>query len=255
MSMSGSPIVDAFGNVIEACVIIRDVTDEVNARLRLFEQQHLLESSQAAGRIGSWAVDRLTGRMDWSAEHTGCSSAIRPSARPRSSSCSSWSTRTTARRSAARSTRRRFHFEARFIADPEDVRICASAASTCRGWRGARSPAGNHAGRNRGARRAGRPAARRGTAAARLRRGVDRDGDPRHGRSPAAGQHRAVRDLRTDPRRAAKRHFQDLTHPEDLGDDVPMMEAAASGAQKNHVREKRYIHADGHTIWTEVASH
>ena len=69
MSMSGSPIVDAFGNVVEACLIIRDVTEEVNARLRLAEQQHLFESSQAAGHLGSWAVDRMTGRMEWSAEH------------------------------------------------------------------------------------------------------------------------------------------------------------------------------------------
>ena len=48
-------------------------------------------------------------------------------------------------------------------------------------------------------------------------------------------------------------HFQDLTHPDDLGDDVPVMELLLSGAQKHHTREKRYIHADGHTIWAEVA--
>ena len=47
--------------------------------------------------------------------------------------------------------------------------------------------------------------------------------------------------------------FQEFTHPEELGDDVPVMEALLSGGQKHHVREKRYIHADGHTIWAEVA--
>ena len=48
------------------------------------------------------------------------------------------------------------------------------------------------------------------------------------------------------------RTFQELTHPEDRGDDAPVMEALLSGLQKHHVREKRYVHADGHTIWAEV---
>ena len=48
-------------------------------------------------------------------------------------------------------------------------------------------------------------------------------------------------------------NFHEFTHPEDLGDDVPVIEALLSGAQKHHVREKRYVHADGHTIWAEVA--
>ncbi len=47
--------------------------------------------------------------------------------------------------------------------------------------------------------------------------------------------------------------FREFTHPEDLGDDVPVIEVLLLGAQKHHVREKRYIHADGHTIWAEVA--
>ena len=69
VSMSGSPIADAFGNVIEACVIARDVTQAVLSNQRLADQQTLLESSQAAGHIGSWSIDRESGRIDWSAEH------------------------------------------------------------------------------------------------------------------------------------------------------------------------------------------
>ena len=47
--------------------------------------------------------------------------------------------------------------------------------------------------------------------------------------------------------------LQDVTHPDDQGDDRPVTALLSSGAQKDHVREKRYIHADGHTIWAEVA--
>jgi diguanylate cyclase (GGDEF)-like protein/PAS domain S-box-containing protein len=49
------------------------------------------------------------------------------------------------------------------------------------------------------------------------------------------------------------RTLQDVTHPDDRGDDMPVIELLRSGAQTSHVREKRYIHADGHTIWAEVA--
>src|SRR6202012_5725834 len=66
---SGSPIVAAFGNVIQFSLIIRDVSNEVRARQRLAEQQLLLESSQAAGRIGSWSGDRLNGRLERAAQH------------------------------------------------------------------------------------------------------------------------------------------------------------------------------------------
>jgi diguanylate cyclase (GGDEF)-like protein/PAS domain S-box-containing protein len=47
--------------------------------------------------------------------------------------------------------------------------------------------------------------------------------------------------------------FQALTHPDDVGDDQPVMLLLESRTLKHHVREKRYVHADGHTIWAEVA--
>ncbi len=124
MSMSGSPIADAFGNVIEACLIIRDVTDQVNARLRLVEQQHLLENSQAAGRIGSWAVDRLTGRIDWSAEHYRLlkrNPSLPPATLDELLELVHPDDHELVRSSFLGEAR--FTFEARFIADPEDVRI------------------------------------------------------------------------------------------------------------------------------------
>jgi diguanylate cyclase (GGDEF)-like protein/PAS domain S-box-containing protein len=47
--------------------------------------------------------------------------------------------------------------------------------------------------------------------------------------------------------------IDDLAHPEDHGDSFLVREKLLSRTEKHHVREKRYIHADGHTIWAEVA--
>jgi diguanylate cyclase (GGDEF)-like protein/PAS domain S-box-containing protein len=255
MSMSGSPIVDSMGDVVEACMIIRDVTEEVTSRLRLEEQQHLFESSQAAGQIGSWAADRMTGRMDWSIEqfrmlkrdptlgpatvgellamvHPGDRQHVRDALNGDES----------------------FDFEGRLIADPQDVRILRV--------RGEYIP-----------REGGRPGRLLGITQ-----------DVTEERAEQAARYRAeeqlersfdealigmsITDLRGLPSRVNNtlceifgrtradmlaHTFQDLTHPEDRGDDVPMLEALLSGQQKHYVREKRYVHADGHTIWAEVA--
>src|SRR5579863_3146691 len=124
MSMSGSPIVDAMGDVVEACLIIRDVTEEVTAGLRLAEQQHLLESSQAAGRLGSWAVDRMTGRMEWSTEHYRLlkrDPTLGPATVEELIAMVHPDDQELVR--ASLNQQEGFSFEARLIVDPEDVRI------------------------------------------------------------------------------------------------------------------------------------
>lgn len=254
MSMGGSPIVDVFGDVLEACVIIRDVTEEVNARLRVVEQQHLLESSQAAGRIGSWAVDHLTGRMDWSAEQYRLVQRD-PSLGPATIEELLQLVHPDDRESAlsALSRSENFTFEARLVADPEDVRILRV--------RGEYIPRDDgEPGRLLGItqdvtdERAEQDARQR--AEEQLRRSFDEaligmsitelDGRPLRVNNALCEIFGLTRvELLT-------RTFQDLTHPDDRGDDVPMLEALLERGQKHYVREKRYIHADGHTIWAEV---
>jgi diguanylate cyclase (GGDEF)-like protein/PAS domain S-box-containing protein len=55
------------------------------------------------------------------------------------------------------------------------------------------------------------------------------------------------------PKELTGRRLDDMAHPEDRGDSETVKEVLLAGAQKHHVREKRYTHADGHTIWAEVA--
>jgi diguanylate cyclase (GGDEF)-like protein/PAS domain S-box-containing protein len=254
MSMAGSPIVDVFGDVLEACMIIRDITEEVNARLRVVEQQHLLESSQAAGRIGSWAVDHLTGRMDWSAEQYRLlrrDPSLGPATLDELLCLVHPDDRETARTSFSRSES--FSFEARLIADPQDVRILRV--------RGEHIPREDgEPGRLLGItqdvteERAEQDARMR--AEEQLRRSFDEgligmsitelDGRPLRVNNALCEIFGLTRvELLT-------RSFQELTHPDDRGDDVPMLEALLERGQKNYVREKRYVHADGHTIWAEV---
>ncbi|MGH2862809.1 MAG: sensor domain-containing diguanylate cyclase [Solirubrobacteraceae bacterium] len=255
MSVAGSPIVDAFGDVLEACLIIRDVTEEVNARLRVLEQQHLLESSQAAGHIGSWAVDHLTGRMDWSAEHFRLlkrDPALGPATIEELLDAVHPDDRELVQSSFTRTAS--FSFEARLVADPQDVRTLSV--------RGEYLPRGDgEPGRLLGitqdvtVERAEQQARHR--AEEQLRRSFD---------DALIGM--AILDMQMRPLQVNNalcdifgltrsellvRSFQELTHPEDRGDDGPVMAALLSGLQKHHVREKRYVHADGHTIWAEVA--
>ncbi len=255
MSMSGSPIVDAFGEVLEACLIIRDVTEEVNTRLRLAEQQHLFESSQTAGHVGSWAVDRMTGRMEWSMEHYRLlrrDPSLGPATIEQLIDLVHPDDRAVVQSSFYKEAG--FSFEARFIADPEDVRILRVRGEYIPREDGnpgrllgitqdVTEERAEHDGRQR--------------AEQQLRHGFDEaiigmvllgmDGRPLQVNNALCeifGLTRAE---------MLSHHFQDLTHPEDLGDDVPVMELLLSGLQKHHTREKRYIHADGHTIWAEVA--
>jgi diguanylate cyclase (GGDEF)-like protein/PAS domain S-box-containing protein len=255
MSMSGSPIADAFGNVIEACLIIRDVTDQVNARLRLFEQQYLLENSQAAGRIGSWAVDRLTGRIDWSAEHYRLlkrDPSLPPATIDEVLAVVHPDDHELVRRAFSGDVG--FTFEARSLADPEDVRILHV--------RGEYIPRddgkpGRLLGITQDVTEERAEQAARHLAEEQLRRAfdealigmviIDLDGHPLRVNGALCEIFGRSREelLATT--------FEELTHPDDRGDDEPVTEALMSGAQKHRVLEKRYIHSDGHTIWTEVA--
>jgi diguanylate cyclase (GGDEF)-like protein/PAS domain S-box-containing protein len=255
MSMAGSPIVDVFGEVLEACVVIRDVTEEVNARLRIVEQQHLLESSQAAGRIGSWAVDRLTGRTDWSAEHYRLlrrDPALGPATIEELLSLVHPEDRETVQNAFGHSAS--FSFEARLTSDPQNVRILRV--------RGEYIPREDgEPGRLLGItqdvteERAEQDARLR--AEEQLRRSFD-EGLIGMSITDMAGRPLRVNNALCEIFGLTRvelltRSFQELTHPDDRGDDVPMMEALLERGQKHYVREKRYIHADGHTIWAEVA--
>lgn len=43
--------------------------------------------------------------------------------------------------------------------------------------------------------------------------------------------------------------FQEITHPEDLQTDLPMLEELHTGRRESYQIEKRYLHKDGHVIW------
>ncbi len=47
--------------------------------------------------------------------------------------------------------------------------------------------------------------------------------------------------------------LQEYAHPDFRGDEAPVMRVLLSGVQRHHVRETCFVHADGHTIWAEVA--
>lgn len=49
------------------------------------------------------------------------------------------------------------------------------------------------------------------------------------------------------------RTFREITHPDDLGQDVMNMEALIAGTLTNFAVEKRYIHQDGHIVWVNIS--
>jgi diguanylate cyclase (GGDEF)-like protein/PAS domain S-box-containing protein len=254
MSVALSPVVDAAGEVIEACLIMRNVTEEVTARLRLAEQQRLLESSQAAARIGSWASDRLTGRIDWSAEHYRLlrrDPALGPLAIDQMIHLFHPEDRQLVldcfRRDAS------FAFEARFIADPQDVRVFRVRAEFV-------------------PREGGQPGRLLGITQ-----------DVTEERAEQLARHRTEQQLRhafdealigmaiggldghllrvnralcemfgMSEQELVSTSFIELTHPDDREGDILARQALISGSKAQVVREKRYRHADGHTIWAEL---
>ena len=44
--------------------------------------------------------------------------------------------------------------------------------------------------------------------------------------------------------------FQDLTHPDDLGANLHLLEQMLAGEISTYQMEKRYFHKDGHVVWT-----
>jgi PAS domain S-box-containing protein len=46
--------------------------------------------------------------------------------------------------------------------------------------------------------------------------------------------------------------FQDITHPEDLPEDIKNTGELLEGTAGAHIMEKRYIHKEGHTIWVNL---
>ncbi|MET0998932.1 MAG: PAS domain S-box protein [Marmoricola sp.] len=47
--------------------------------------------------------------------------------------------------------------------------------------------------------------------------------------------------------------FQDLTHPDDLDADLHLLEQLVAGEIPRYRMRKRYLHADGHAIWTNLS--
>jgi PAS domain S-box-containing protein len=50
----------------------------------------------------------------------------------------------------------------------------------------------------------------------------------------------------------AKRKFQDLTHPEDVGDDVAMARDVADGRVEGYDMAKRYLTKRGTVVWANM---
>jgi PAS domain S-box-containing protein len=46
--------------------------------------------------------------------------------------------------------------------------------------------------------------------------------------------------------------FQDITHPDDLAEDMKHTGELLEGLTDSHIMEKRYIHKQGHTIWVNL---
>jgi len=47
--------------------------------------------------------------------------------------------------------------------------------------------------------------------------------------------------------------FQDITHPEDLDDDLDLVRKLASGELDAYHLEKRYVHREGHAVWIKLS--
>jgi two-component system phosphate regulon sensor histidine kinase PhoR len=47
--------------------------------------------------------------------------------------------------------------------------------------------------------------------------------------------------------------FQELTHAEDLDDDLEMFDQAVAGEIDSYRLRKRYLHADGHVVWGDLS--
>jgi PAS domain S-box-containing protein len=48
--------------------------------------------------------------------------------------------------------------------------------------------------------------------------------------------------------------YRDLTHPDDVAEDIATVDAVLAGESVTHRRDKRYVRKDGRTIWVRVTS-
>ncbi len=53
--------------------------------------------------------------------------------------------------------------------------------------------------------------------------------------------------------RLTRMGFADITHPDDLGEDFGALEELIDGSRQRYAAEKRYRHADGHTVWVALS--
>jgi len=53
--------------------------------------------------------------------------------------------------------------------------------------------------------------------------------------------------------RLVRMGFADITHPEDLETDLKALDELARGERRRFLAEKRYRHADGHTVWIALS--
>lgn len=51
---------------------------------------------------------------------------------------------------------------------------------------------------------------------------------------------------------AVRLRFQDITHPDDVADEVGGFRKLVSGELDTYHREKRYLHKDGHVVWVDL---
>jgi diguanylate cyclase (GGDEF)-like protein/PAS domain S-box-containing protein len=53
--------------------------------------------------------------------------------------------------------------------------------------------------------------------------------------------------------RLTRMGFADITHPDDLGEDLGALDDLINGSRERYTAEKRYRHADGHTVWIALS--
>ncbi len=53
--------------------------------------------------------------------------------------------------------------------------------------------------------------------------------------------------------RLTRMGFADITHPDDLGSDLGALDELINGSRQRYAAEKRYRHADGHTVWIALS--
>ena len=51
-----------------------------------------------------------------------------------------------------------------------------------------------------------------------------------------------------------QRTFAEITHPDDLREELPLLGKLLAGEIPNYSIEKRYLHKDGHPIWVRITS-